>query len=88
MLMRQRWVIGRQLVFWGAIVAVAQTAAAVNEWPLAWMQYDTALATRSFVAQQVSLALAELGVNVLLFSLAAENAKRKSTQPPRSAHIH
>jgi hypothetical protein len=49
-LTRERWVIWRQPVLWGGIVALAQTAAAINEWPLAWMGYDTALSIRAFVA--------------------------------------
>jgi membrane protease YdiL (CAAX protease family) len=80
-LVRQRWVLWRQPVFWGAVVALAQTAARVNEWPLAWMQYDTALSTRSFVAQQAALAVAELAAFVALFSLsfmAAESLTRRA----------
>jgi hypothetical protein len=80
-LMRDRWVLWRQPVFWGAIVALAQTAATINEWPLAWMHYDTALSTRAFVAQQVALGLTALVVNVVLFSLsfmAAESLTRRA----------
>src|SRR5215831_10664467 len=78
---RQRCVIWRQPILWGAVVAVAQTLARVNEWPLAWMQYDTALSTQSFVIQQAALALAELAVNATLFSLsfmAAESLTRRA----------
>ena len=80
-LARQRWVIWRQPVVWGVIVGLAQTAARVNEWPLAWMQYDTALSTRSFIVQQTALAVAELLLNVGLFSLsfmAAESLTRRA----------
>ena len=80
-LMRERWVNWRQPIIWGTIVALAQTLAAINEWPLAWMRYDTALSTRSFVAQQAALVLAELVANVLLLSLsfmAAESLTRRA----------
>ncbi len=80
-LARHRWVLWRQPVFWGVVVALAQTAARLNEWPLAWMQYDTALSTRSFVAQQAALAVAELAAFVALFSLsfmAAESLTRRA----------
>ena len=80
-LMRERRVIWRQPVVWGAIVALAQTAVAINEWPLAWMQYDTALSTQSFLAQQVSLALIQLVANTVLISLsfmAAESLTRRA----------
>src|SRR5262245_3347851 len=78
---RLRWVIWGRPVFWGATVALAQTAATINEWPLAWMQYDTALSTQSFIAQRIGFALLELTVNVVLFSLsfmAAESLTRRA----------
>ncbi len=78
---RQRWVLWRQPIFWGALVAVAQTAATINEWPLAWMDYDTALSTGSFFAQQASAAVVELLANTALFSLsfmAAETLTRRA----------
>ena len=78
---RQRWVIWKQPVVWGAVVAFAQTGATINEWPLAWMQYDTALSTQSFIAQRASFALVELVGNALLFSLsfmAAESLTRRA----------
>ena len=80
-LARERWVIWRQPVIWGVIVSLAQTAARINESPLAWMQYDTALSTRSFLAQMAALAVAELVTYVVLFSLsfmAAESLSRRA----------
>jgi CAAX prenyl protease-like protein len=80
-LMRSRWVIWRQPIVWGAVVAGAQTLVTINEWPLAWMRYDTALSTRSFIAQQAASTAAELVVNVILFSLsfmAAESLTRRA----------
>jgi Type II CAAX prenyl endopeptidase Rce1-like len=78
---RLRWVIWRQPIFWGCLVALAQTAATINEWPLAWMQYDTALSTQSFFAQQASAAVLELMANAALLSLsfmAAESLTRRA----------
>jgi hypothetical protein len=80
-LARDRWVIWRQPITWGVAVALAQAAAMINEWPLAWMQYDTALSTNSFVAQQIGLVLLQLGVGAVLFSLsfmAAESLSRRA----------
>src|SRR5438034_4431800 len=80
-LARQRWVIWRQPIMWGAAVALAQAVVNINEWPLAGMQYDTALSTRSFVARQISLALVELVANAAVFSLsfmAAESLTRRA----------
>jgi CAAX prenyl protease-like protein len=80
-LARQRWVIWRQPVMWGAAVALAQAVVNINEWPLAWMQYDTALSTSSFVARQIAVTLVELVANVAMFSLsfmAAESLTRRA----------
>jgi hypothetical protein len=80
-LARERWVIWRQPVIWGVIVSLVQTAARINESPLAWMGYDTALSTRAFVAQMAALAVAELVTYVVLFSLsfmAAESLSRRA----------
>src|SRR5262245_43879076 len=78
---RLGWVIWRQPIVWAVIVALAQTAASINEWPLVWMQYDTALSAQSFIAQRIGFALLELTVNVVLFSLsfmAAESLSRRA----------
>jgi hypothetical protein len=78
---RQRWVIWKQPIFWGGLVAAAQTVATINEWPLAWMQYDTALSTQSFIAQRASAAVVEFMTNAALFSvsfMAAESLTRRA----------
>lgn len=80
-LTRQRWVLWRRPVLWASIIAVAQAGVRLNEWPLAWMQYDTALSTGAFVAEQVATAVTELALNVLMFSLsfmAAESLTRRA----------
>ena len=80
-LMRRRWVLWRQPLFWGALVAIAQTLATLNGWPLAWMDYDTALSTQSFLARQAALLVLELVVNLALFTLsfmAAESLTRRA----------
>src|SRR4029453_6920023 len=82
---RQRWGIWREPVGWGGVGPTCPTAARVNEWPLAWMQYDTALSTRSFIAQQAAVATAELAVSVVLFSfsfMAAESLPRRAFPSP------
>ena len=42
-MMRRRYVLWRQAAFWGVAVGLLQTLAAVNEFPLLWMTYDTAI---------------------------------------------
>lgn len=80
-LARQRWILWRQPVIWGIAVALAQTAARLNESPLAWMEYDTALSTSSFVLEMAAVGVAELVAYVVLFSLsfmAAESLSRRA----------
>ena len=52
-LLRKRWVIWRTPLFWGIAVASLQALATVNQWPLAWMDYDTALSVEGFVLQNI-----------------------------------
>ena len=51
-LLRHRWVLWRPALTWAAVVAGLQVLATLNEWPLVWVHYDTALATTTFLAQQ------------------------------------
>ncbi|HEV3142166.1 MAG TPA: type II CAAX endopeptidase family protein, partial [Vicinamibacterales bacterium] len=81
LLMRQRAVVWRQPVFWGTLVAIAQTLASINSWPLVWMDYDTALSSQAFLAQQIAVIALGLVVNVFLFTLsfmAAESLTRRA----------
>ena len=52
-MLRRRRVLWRQPVVWGVAVAFMQALAAINEWPLLWMSYDTAVPRTTFFAQQV-----------------------------------
>jgi len=66
-LLRQRWLLWRRAALWGGIIGLLQLAAGLNEWPLAWMGYDTALSIGSFTAQTVALTLAAaIGMACLL----------------------
>ncbi len=80
-MMRRRWVIWRPAVLWGIAIAALQTLAIANDWPLAWMGYDTALSYPAFLAQQlITLAATFVGLSVL-FSLsfvAAETLTRRA----------
>jgi hypothetical protein len=53
-MLRRRMVIWRAPLVWGAIVGLLQALAAINEWPLLWMTYDTAVPRSSFFLQQVA----------------------------------
>jgi hypothetical protein len=57
-MLRRRYVLWRQAAFWGVTVGFLQTLAAVNEFPLLWMTYDTALPRSTFIAQQLTTMVA------------------------------
>jgi hypothetical protein len=80
-MMRQRWVQWRQAAFWGMAVAGLQALNLVNEFPLAWMTYDTAIPRSTFLAQQATLVVASfLGYSALfgLSFIAAETLGRRA----------
>src|SRR5262245_48705358 len=64
-MMRRRWILWRQVAIWGTVVAGLQTLASLNEFPLVWMAYDTAVPRSTFVAQQLAL----LGAGFIGFSV-------------------
>ena len=80
-LLRQRRVLWRMPLVWGAAIAVAQLLAGLNEWPLLWMAYDSAVSETSFALQQVAslaaLTLAFTGIFTLSF-MAAESLSRSA----------
>ena len=80
-LLRQRWVIWRQPVLWGVFIALLQLAASLNEWPLAWMGYDTALSVQTYALQTIGAMVAGalgLGVLLALSFMAAESLGRRA----------
>ena len=57
-MMRLRWVQWRHAAFWGMAVALLQALNMINEFPLAWMSYDTAIPRLTFLAQQAATVIA------------------------------
>ena len=80
-LLRQRWVLWRSAVIWGAIIAFLQFMAQINQLPLLWMGYDTALPASNFLLNQVLQALGSAmamgGVLAITF-MAAEGLTRRA----------
>jgi hypothetical protein len=80
-MLRRGWVLWRHAVFWGVFVGLLQLLAAVNEFPLLWMTYDTALPRGTFLAQQIAV-LAATGIAMSLFFalsfMAAETLTRRA----------
>jgi hypothetical protein len=81
LLLRHRWVLAKPAFAWGLIVAVLQVLATLNEWPLAWLHYDTALSTGTFFAQQATAVGASAVAMTIVFTLsfmAAESLSRRA----------
>ena len=80
-LLRQRRVLWRMPLVWGVSIAFAQLLAGLNQWPLLWMAYDTAVSETAFAIQQVTaqvgLFLVFTGVYTLSF-MAAESLSRQA----------
>ena len=80
-MLRKRWVLWRQAVMWGVAVGVMQALAMINQLPLAWMTYDTALPRSTFLAQQAAVVIASLIGFSAFFALsfmAAETLTRRA----------
>jgi Type II CAAX prenyl endopeptidase Rce1-like len=80
-LLRHRWVIARPAVKWGVGIAFLQLLAGINEFPLLWMSYDTAVSRASFLSQQITMLIASFAGFATLFSLsfmAAESLTRRA----------
>ena len=80
-MMRSRWVLWRTAVAWGVAVGGLQTLTALNEFPLQWMTYDTALPRTTYIAQLIAFLLAGFVGFSVFFSLsfvAAETLTRRA----------
>jgi membrane protease YdiL (CAAX protease family) len=80
-MMRRRYVLWRHAAVWGIAVGGLQTLASVNELPLIWMSYDTAIPRSTFLAQQIALVGAGfVGFSVFfgLSFMAAETLSRRA----------
>lgn len=81
LMLRRRWVVWRPAAAWGAGVGLLQALATVNEWPLMWMSYDTALPRTTFLTQQIAIAVATFIGFAVFFALsfmAAETLTRRA----------
>ncbi|MGA2090190.1 MAG: CPBP family intramembrane glutamic endopeptidase [Endomicrobiales bacterium] len=81
MLLRERWVLWHNAVFVGIAIAFLQFAAGINEWPLTWMSYDTALSYSGYLFQNIASMLAMFIKDAVLISLSlvvAESMTRKA----------
>lgn len=80
-LLRQRWLLWKKPLYWGLFVAALQVLVSINQMPLAWMNYDTALSAQGFVMQQIlQMVLIFVGLTILFTGafMAAEGLTRKA----------
>ncbi len=80
-LLRERWVVWKPALKWAIFIAFLQAMVVLNQWPLLWMGYDTAISSTTFALQQIAIALAQLvgmGAVLALSFIAAESLGRKA----------
>ncbi len=80
-LMRKRWVIWKPAVKWAVFIAALQALTFLNQWPLLWMGYDTAVSGTTFAFQQIAIAIGQLvgmGAILALSFMAAESLTRRA----------
>jgi len=80
-MMRKRWVVWKQAVYWGFFVAAFGTLGEINFWPLMWMSYPTALSEQSFFLQNIWFMVANTFAMTVIYSLsfmAAETLTRRA----------
>lgn len=79
LLMRRRAIRWRPAVVFALLIAGAQALAGLNSWPLAWMDYDTALPAATFTVQTLlAIAAGSLSMGAVLAAtfMAAEGLSR------------
>jgi hypothetical protein len=80
-LMRKRWVIWKPAVKWAVFIAGLQALTFLNQWPLLWMGYDTAISRTTFAFQQIAIAVGQMiamGAVLALSFMAAESLGRRA----------
>jgi len=80
-LYRQGWVLWKKPLFWGIFIALLQVLVGINQLPLAWMDYDTALSAEGFLLQQLVQLLGQfifMSILLTLSFIGAETLSRKA----------
>lgn len=80
-LARSRWALWRQPLWAAGVIAILGFASSLNQLPLAWMGYDTAISEAGFLINRVAQALAgNLADFILVWIslMAAESLSRKA----------
>ncbi|UCF36585.1 MAG: hypothetical protein JSU96_17475, partial [Acidobacteriota bacterium] len=80
-LMRARWVIWKAPLLWGGFIAFLGFLSGLNELPLMWMSYDTAVAAQGFLIDQIVRIAGSalmMGLIMTISFMAAESLTRKA----------
>jgi hypothetical protein len=80
-MIRQHWVLWRQPLLWGTFLALLLGLQQLNQWPLLWMGYDTAVPASGFAIRQILGAAATFGGFAVLLTvsfMAAETLSRRA----------
>jgi hypothetical protein len=80
-MIRQHWVLWRQPLIWGTFLGLLLGLQQLNEWPLLWMGYDTAVPASGFAIRQILGAAATFGGFAVLLTvsfMAAETLTRRA----------
>ncbi len=80
-LLRERWILWRKPLLWAGIVALGMALLTVNQWPLTWMEYDTAVSSTNFLLQRIALLFGQVlgfGALYVLSFMAAESLGRRA----------
>ncbi len=81
LLLRGRWVVWLPPLKWAVAIGSLWVVLALNQWPLSWMGYDTAVSVSTFTAQQLVMALVQavaMGVLFAITVMAAESLTRRA----------
>ena len=80
-LLRSGWLEWRTPLVWGGVVAGVMALGSLNQLPLSWMGYDTALSSNTFFLQRIleaaAILVAGTGLLALIF-MAAESLGRRA----------
>ena len=81
LMIRRHWVVWRPPMFWGLFIALLVGLQQLNSWPLAWMNYDTAVPASGFAVRLIMSAVANFGFFAILLTIsfmAAETLSRRA----------
>jgi membrane protease YdiL (CAAX protease family) len=81
LLLRERWVLWKQPVKWALFIGFFTGLVVVNQMPLAWMGYDTAVSATNFTLQRLLIASIQflgMGLVMAVSFMAAESLSRRA----------